>query len=349
VEWMSETYFGNPGWRYLAALAVSIVGVLLAKIVSGLVAKKIIAGARDTESQVDDVVASLGAKPIFWILTLAALYAAVRTPVWPQWAVEKIWATFAIAFGIAGAVSVIRLINGLLAAYLARKGDDGDKTLFANFLKTFRAFVTTVVWVIAAIFIISNLGFNVSSILAGLGLGGVALALASKDTFSNVFGSLTILVNGPFRVGEAVSYQGHEGTVETVGLRDTRIRTWSGHLVVVPNSMAPTSVIENISRRPSRRVLFQLALDYATPEAKIEEARTLIRETVDKDDRTLDGPMVHFIEFGQSAKEVQVIYHIDLTSDYLDTRHDINTAISRHLTASGIQLAYPTVTINRAG
>jgi len=338
---LDKIFWGNSVSTYLVAIGIAIGSWLLALIIVKVIKRQIIAGAKQTESGIDDLVASLGTRPIFWLLFLSGLYTAVQMISFTKWVQDRIWYVFVVAWGITGAVLLIRLINGLLSAYIERIDENEKQKLHSQVIRTSRSFVAAIIWSITGIFIISNLGFNVSSILAGLGLGGFAMALASKDTMSNIFGSLTILINGPFREGDSVIYQNHEGTVEEIGLRSTRIRTWKGHLVDVPNSMAPTSIIENISRRPTFRELFKLSLNYETSNEQFEKARKIITKIIEADERTTQKALVHFVEFGQSDVKLQIIYWIKDLSTILDSRHEINSKIKANLKQQGVEFAYP--------
>jgi MscS family membrane protein len=257
------------------------------------------------------------------------------------------WTFLVVAWSVVGAVALSRLLNGLALHYLRRYAVEKDDALYRQLVRMFRSAIGVVIWAVAGLFIVSNLGFNVSSLLAGLGLGGLAVAMAAKDTLSNVFGSFTILVNGPFMVGEMVKYQGQEGTVEDIGLRDTRIRLFNGNLVSVPNSMAPTSVIENISRRPRFRVLFSIGLVYQTAADKLDRVVELVRQAVRAEAGTSEEVMVHFLEFGESALQVQVIYYIEDASRILDARHGVNKRIKDSLDRAGFDMAFRTVTVKQ--
>jgi MscS family membrane protein len=171
--------------------------------------------------------------------------------------------------------------------------------------------------------------------------------MAAKDTLSNVFGSFTILVNGPFMAGEMVKYQGQEGTVEEIGMRDTRIRLFNGNLVSVPNSLATTSVIENISRRPRFRVLFRLGLVYETAAGQLDRVVELVQQAVRAEEGTSEEVKVHFLEFGESALQVQVIYFIEDSSRILDAQHGVNKRIKDLCHQTGVEMAFPTVTVKQ--
>ena len=136
--------------------------------------------------------------------------------------------------------------------------------------------------------IVQNLtGVKIGPLLASLGIGGIAIALAAKDSIANFFGTLTILFDKPFQVGERVTIDGHDGVVEDVGIRSTRIRTLTGHLVTIPNEKVVNSATENIPKRPGIRWLTNIGITYTTPPAKVERAVQII-ESILKDHESMD-------------------------------------------------------------
>lgn len=341
MEWLNSVFWNNSVQNYLIFAGLLLGAWLTALVCTGLLRRYIVARAKDTRGQLDDLVADVGTRPVFWIVLLAGLHVALRKLVLPDWLGRTIWTVMLVAWTIVGAVFVVRLINGVLRHYIKRYADRSDDALLSQVIGMLASAVGVVVWIIAALFLVANLGFNISSLLAGMGLGGLALAMASKDTLSNVFGSFTILVNGPFRVGEAVSYQGQEGTVELVGLRDTRIRTWNGNLVCVPNSLAPTSVVTNISRRPSFRVLFKLSITGDTQLAKIDRIREQIIESIGVKEGVGENVKLHFLGFDDGALQLQVLYYITDTARVLDVQHEVNRHIKQILEKAEVSLARP--------
>ena len=348
MEFLNKIVWHNQIRTYLLAGGILLASMLLALILTKVLRKYVISGAQETEGRLDDLMAEIGARPIALLLILAGLHAATYVLLMPPWIHKILWSLFVVAWTVVGTVFTVRLITGFLTHYVERFADEHEAQLYKTLILTIRSSVRVIIWLVAAVFIVSNLGFNVSSVLAGLGLGGLALALAAKDTLSNIFGSFTILVNGPYRVGEAVKYQGHAGAIESIGLRDTKLRTWDGHLVVVPNSLAPTSVVENISRRPSFRCLFKLGLHAGTSSQKMSEAKEIIKKSVTDVEGTTEDIRIHFLEWGESTVDLQVIYFITDFVNLLNIRDEVNCAIKAGFEAAGIEIAYKTITVKQS-
>jgi MscS family membrane protein len=192
-------------------------------------------------------------------------------------------------------------------------------------------------------------GKEISTILAGLGIGGLAFALSAQDTIKNFFGSLVLLADKPFEIGDRIKVDGHDGSVEEVGLRSTRIRTVDGHLTTVPNSEMATTVIQNISRRPHIRRLFNIGLTYDTSPEKIQIAKNIL-EALLHEHQGMDPeypPRVYFNDFQDSALNLVCIYwyHPADYWDYMAFTEDLNLKILERFSAEGIEFAYPTQTL----
>ncbi|MCP4676937.1 MAG: mechanosensitive ion channel [Deltaproteobacteria bacterium] len=332
---------------YALSGLIILIGTLVALMAGFVIRRYVITQAKQTTSRVDDLVAGLGSRLISLLIFLAGLHLAIKHLELEPWLTETVNSFFIVAWTLVGAVFLVRLIDGLAENYLNRYARDNELEVFQHLLGTVRSALFAAIWAVAILFVIANLGFDVSSILAGLGLGGLAMALASKDTLSNFFGALTIMINGPYRVGEMIKFQGHTGTVEKVGLRDTRIRTFEGNLVVVPNSLAPTSIVENISRRPRIRVLFELDLALSTSGSQIEEAKKLVRSAIETEDGTSVEILVHFINIERDCAKMQVVYYVEDSSRFLDIRHNVNQKIKRELEQADIAFAKGTFTIKQ--
>ncbi|ADE54616.1 mechanosensitive ion channel family protein [Coraliomargarita akajimensis] len=193
-------------------------------------------------------------------------------------------------------------------------------------------------------------GKEMSSIIAGLGISGLAVALAAQDTLKNFFGSITLLADKPFEIGDRVNVDGHDGPVEAVGLRSTRIRTLDGHIVTIPNGEMANKSIWNIAKRPYIRRIFNLHLTYSTAPDKVATAKAIVEDIL-KDHEGMDPefpPRVYFNDFTNSALNLICIYwyHPPAYWDYLDFTEQVNTEILRRFNAAGIEFAFPTQTVH---
>ena len=191
-----------------------------------------------------------------------------------------------------------------------------------------------------------------TAIIASLGVGGLAIALAGQDTIKNFFGSLIIMADKPFLLGERITVDGHDGPVESVGLRSTRIRTLDGHLVTIPNGELANKSIKNIGKRPYIRRLFNITITYDTPPEKIDRSLEIIRDIL-KDHEGMDAefpPRIFFNDFNSDSLNIIVIYwyHPPNYWAFLAFGEKVNKEILTQFNNEGINFAFPTQTIHLA-
>ncbi|HCL57391.1 MAG TPA: mechanosensitive ion channel family protein [Spirochaetia bacterium] len=242
---------------------------------------------------------------------------------------------------------LLGLIN-LLTLYLENIAAKTDSKLDDQLVPILKKFMRVTIFIIIILLILQNIGYSISGILAGLGLGGFAIAFASKDALSNIFGSIMIFLDRPFQIGDWVKTKGTEGIVEEVGLRSTKIRTFSKTLITIPNNEIANTVIENVSRMPKRRVSFVLGISYGTPAEKVRQAVKAIREIL-KTDPAVDQEffLVNFTDFGASSLDLLVYYFTNTTvwTEYLEAKQEIHLKIMSALEKMGISIAFPSTSV----
>lgn len=193
----------------------------------------------------------------------------------------------------------------------------------------------------------------ITSIIAGLGIGGLALALAAQDTVKNFFGSIVLFIDKPFEMGDRVVVDGFDGSVEEVGLRSTKIRTFDGHLITIPNGELANKIIQNIGKRPSIRRVANITITYDTPPQKVERAIEIIKELL-KDHEGMDRdfpPRVYFNEFNADSLNIVVFYwyHPPDYWSYMAFTEKFNMELFKRFNEEGIEFAFPTQTLYLAG
>ncbi|MDR2120119.1 MAG: mechanosensitive ion channel family protein [Tannerella sp.] len=242
---------------------------------------------------------------------------------------------------------VARLITSLVeeGIVLSRYREDG-KMFDAKLLPLIKRCLNVIVWLIGIVMALNNAGVKVSTLLGTLGIGGLAFALAAQDTIKNIFGGITIFIDRTFKIGDIINVNGVEGTVEDIGIRSTRIRTYDRQIVIIPNYKLTDALITNISREHARRVVATLGLTYDTDYNKMKQALELLKkipETVrDVHKRDLYAT---FSEFGDSALVITFIYFIRKTADIRETVSVVNFEILRAFGEAGLNFAFPTQTI----
>lgn len=243
----------------------------------------------------------------------------------------------------------VNVVDARLALWAKSTESTIDDILVPLFGKTLRIFII----VLAVIIVLQNLtGVKIGPLLASLGIGGLAVALAAKDSIANFFGTLTILFDKPFQVGERIVIDNYDGVVEGVGFRSTRIRLLTGHLVTIPNEKLVNSGLENIGRRPNIRWLTNIGITYDTPTEKIEKAVSIVRELLaDHEGMHPDfPPRVYFNGFNDWSLNIMVVvwYHPPNYWDFQEWVQRTCLEITRRFTDEGIDFAFPTRTLHLA-
>lgn len=338
----------SPWWRYLAVLValilISIGGKLLNSFLSNLTA-----ALEDAEEKARlRLVFQAALWPIRLLLVAIGIYAIKALFMLPPTVDRLAGTTINLLSAIVVVVFVYRLLD-VLEYELTRFAKREDTKLDLNFVKLIRVITRVLVVVFGGVYILQALtGKPLNALLAGLGIGGLAVALAAQDTLKNFFGSIMIMLDKPFTVGDRVVVDGVDGPVEDIGFRCTRIRTLTGHLVAVPNEKMASINIENIGRRPSIRRLTNITITYDTPPEKVERALDIIREVLNNHEgMDLEfPPRVYFNEFNDASLNIVMIYWYFPPNywDFLAFSERVNLRIMRAFEAEGIEFAFPTTT-----
>lgn len=286
-------------------------------------------------------------RPISWLLIFALWFATATAAALPG----KFHSGFDHVVRGLLAIAMIRLIyyavdamGQVFSDYAARTESTMDDQLAPFATKSLKALVIILGLLIA----LQSFGLNVMSLLAGLGLGGLALALAAQDTAANLFGSITILFDTPFQIGDLVKVKDMEGTVEEIGFRSTRIRTPYNSVITIPNAMMAKETVDNMGARPFRRIRQNIGIAYETPPAKIEEFCGRVRYAIKQDRLVIPETItVNFNNFADSSLNVLVNFHIrtHLADEELTHQQVIFTEILQIGAELGVDFAYPTRTV----
>ncbi|MDD3144644.1 MAG: mechanosensitive ion channel family protein [Candidatus Gracilibacteria bacterium] len=240
---------------------------------------------------------------------------------------------------------VTKFINGFFLQNLEKKSK--IKTHSKTLLPFLNKIIVIFIWVIAFITIFDNLGYNIAALLAGAGIGGLAIAFAAQKSISNVFGALTILLNKPFKIGDYVTINGVNGTVKDLGLSYITIIDRMGHQVMIPNESIISTNIENFSIRTNRRADFSIGVVYGTSLAKMQEGVKIIEDILEayKLENTIESYRVNFEMFDAFSLNIQVTYFSLINDDYvlfLKQKENINLEIKKLFLKAKIDMAFPT-------
>jgi small-conductance mechanosensitive channel len=250
---------------------------------------------------------------------------------------------FTIALAVQGALWLRELVLGLVRR--RAEASPEDARALGSALGVITVLVNVVVWLLAAILILDNLGVNVTALVAGLGVGGIAIGLAAQGIFSDLFAALAILFDRPFRVGDVITYGTSTGTVEHIGLKTTRIRALSGEQLVMANTKLLDQQVANMRRIEERRVVLNFGIIYQTPPDVLEALPGQLQALVDSQENSRFDRAV-FIGFGASSLDFELVFFVTVPElpAMLAARQAVGFAMVRRFAELGVEFAYPTQT-----
>ncbi|MBI4052616.1 MAG: mechanosensitive ion channel family protein [Candidatus Diapherotrites archaeon] len=347
----SREYFGNAISQYVVFLAIVGISVLVAKAADYLIKNWFRRLADKSSNKFDDLVLDVIEKPLVLAIVIAGIFIGYHFLSFPD-AIDGIFRNIIqILYILVGAWLAMRFVDALIKEYLEPLSAKTESKLDDQLIPILRKVVKAAILTIAFIIILSNFGYDVTALIAGLGIGGLAVAFAAQATIADAFGGLSIFTSKPFLVGDIVKTPDAFGTVEEVGLRYTRIRTFDKRIVVVPNSKVAGGVIENVSSEPARRIQLHLGLTYATPAKKIRQAKEIILKIIKSNPGCSKGaelaPQVTFSEFKDYSLDLWAIYFVD-KDNWIEVQGQVNEAIREEFEDAKIEFAFPTQTIHLA-
>lgn len=344
MELLQRQAYGNSYLSYAIATAV-FAGVSWGFLfLRRLLVARLKTLAENTFTDLDDLAIELLAKIRQPECYLVGFYAATRPLVFSA-EVDRALQNVMLLVVAYRLVTMVQILAdyGVQKAVVGEELDPARLGMARSMTYVFNA----VVWVVALLFVLSNLGFNVTSMVAGLGIGGVAVALAAQAVLGDLFSAVAIFLDKPFEVGDFIIVNDRPGTVEQVGFKTTRVRALSGELLVFPNSTLTSATIRNFKQMRERRVVFKFGLIYATTEKLLAEVPGVVRGFIEQD-KLLRFDRAHFMNFGDSSLDFEVVYWV-LDPDYnkyMDSHQRLLLSLTRELRARGGDFAFPTRTVH---
>lgn len=341
LEFLDSVVFGNAvrDWLWSFGLLLLAIGAISAG--RRFLGRRLTSLSRMTKNDLDDALAAAAEATKSGLLLVVAVYFATRVLYLParfdDWVTRFAIAAVLIQVGF----WAIAWLEVVLSSWKRRRW--GDDPSVDSTIGIVRYAVKVVIWAIALLLLLENLGVDVSALVTGLGIGGIAVALAIQSILGDLFASLTILLDKPFVIGDSLAVDGFNGTVESIGLNSTRLTSITGEQLVFSNKDLLQSRIRNYGRMKERRILFRLGVVYGTPLDTLKEIPGMIRTAVEANETTRFDRS-HFKGFGDSALEFESVFYM-VEPDYkkyLDVQQSINLELMKLFAAAGIEFAYPT-------
>lgn len=334
--------FGNTTFDWIKAIVIFFIALGILKLFQTILIAHLKIIFEKTKTEIDDIVIN-AIDAIYWpFYVFAAIYFAIQFIFVPQ-AIEK-WSfyVFLIVIVYYAIKFLVELIDFGAKIIIAKK--EGEQNV--GIIKLLSSVAKIILWLGAVVLILSNIGYDVTSLIAGLGIGGIAIALALQNILGDLFSSLAIYFDKPFKVGDFVVLGDQMGTVKKIGIKTTRIQTPQGEELVVSNSELTKAQVRNFGVMERRRNLQHIGVTYDTPAEKLKHIPDMIKEIIDKQGN-VDCDRIHFKSFGDSSLVFEVVYYVK-TGDYkkfMDMQGKINLAIVEKFNHENIEIAFPTRTV----
>ena len=342
--------WGVPPLFLMLAGLVILLGFISRGMIVYIFKRYLARFAGKTEAQWDDDLIRLLPTPLSWAAQIAFWYVAAALLALPSEPIDirtYVFQGLLVALATTACWTVLALVD-VFALLVARASAKTESRLDDQLVPLIRKSFKLIVVLTFTIMVVQNLGYSVTSLLASLGVGGLALALAARDTVANVFGSVVVFTDRPFQVGDWIEVSGIEGTVEEVGFRTTRVRRFDKALVTLPNQTFSSSPITNFSTRSVRRINMTVGISYEANASNLKSLLTDLRKLVETHDG-LDRAFsfVHFTEFGDSSLNLQIYCFTRSTvwTEFLATRETLMLEIMETVQRHGLEMAFPTRTV----
>lgn len=343
-DFFNYSYNGNSVGKVLLLLLILLISLTVIQLFKKYFLAQLKKWVVNTNTEFDDLlidgVERFGIPILRFLIFFWAFNSLELTPQLLKWS--------SLVYSIVIIYFIVRFILSLLRKILeqqVRKHGQGEAKI--KQVAGIMAVVNITVWAIALLLLFNNLGYNVTAILTGLGIGGIAIALAAQNILGDLFNYFVIFFDRPFEIGDFIVVDDKKGTVEYIGVKTTRIRSISGEQLVIANSNLTGSRIHNFKRLESRRVIFTLGIKYGTDHKKLLKIPSLIKAIVESKSLTRFD-RAHFSSYGDFSLNYEIVFFVD-TSDYntyMDLLEMINLDIYEKFTSENIEFAFPTQTVH---
>jgi small-conductance mechanosensitive channel len=349
-EILNVSVFGNTVYAYLFSLCIFVLVWVVIFIIKRVVLAWLAAIAKRTKTTLDDKIIEYVQSINIFFYIIVSVYISLSLLKLPD-IIQK--ASF-YALILAILYYAVKFVHKLIEYFLLKVEEEQRKMykeVDLSQLNLASDFLKAVVWLIAILLLFSNLGIDITALLTGLGIAGIAVAFAMQNILADIFASFSIYFDKPFRKGDFIVVGNESGTIKKIGLKTTRIESLSGEEIVISNRQLVDSIVHNYKRMDYRRVKFRFGVTYDTDVKKLEKIPAYVKEIIEKIEKdgkkiaTLDR--VHFFNFGDSALEYEVMYtvHSSDYKTYMDVQQEINLKLIKKFKKEGIEFAYPTQTI----
>jgi small-conductance mechanosensitive channel len=338
-----KTFLNNTVLDYTLFIFSFLAGVLAVRLLNAVILHRVREWSKKTSTTIDDFLIRVCDKNLLPMFYYGAFYLSTRILNIPPAAVRVIEIAGLVLLTILGIRLLVSLLNYALEVYWVKKEIDAARQ---RNLKGIMTVIKVLVWGLGIALLLDNLGYRISAVIAGLGIGGIAVALAAQTILGDLFSYFSIFFDRPFETGDFIIVDDYLGSVEHIGIKTTRLRSLSGEQIIFSNTDLTSSRLRNYKRMDTRRVLFTIGVTYQTPLSQLKEIPELLAEIIrGREDSIFDR--AHFFSYGDFSLIFEVVYYVK-SKDYgvyMDIQQEINFAIMDEFEKRGIEFAYPTQTL----
>lgn len=346
MSYLQTEILGNTVQAWAVALGLAALAYLLLRFLARVVLTRLAGFAPSTETDWDDIVSAALQRTKGWTLLIFAVFLGALPLTLPEGMLTALGSAAAIALFLQVGFWVSTGISAWMKSYEKRRVAEDVSSVMS--MSVLSIVAKLILWSLVLLLSLDNMGVDVTALVAGLGIGGVAVALAAQNVLGDLFASLSIVLDKPFVLGDFLIVGDHLGAVEKIGLKTTRVRSLSGEQLIFSNNDLLTSRIRNYGRMFERRVVFGIGVTFQTPREKLKAIPEIIREAVEAlGEETVRFDRSHFKAYGDFALSFETVYYV-LDPDYnlyMDCQQSINLRIHERFEAEGIEFAYPTQTL----
>lgn len=342
---LEKSFLNNDLRDLLIALGLFIVLLILFKLFKLILLKRLMKLAKKTKTKIDEICVETLENIHRWIYVVLALYFPIKLLELPAEVIKWVDALFIIIIILQLIRTAQFFIDNGMKWFAQKKGSSADEAFRA--FAGIRFILRLIVWTIGLLLILSNIGVNVTSLVAGLGIGGIAVALALQNILGDIFSSFSIYFDKPFQIGDFIVAGEHFGIVKKIGIKSTRIQALQGEEIVISNKELTSTRIQNFKKMQRRRVILNFGLVYDTKVEKLKKATEIVKDVITKIP-DLDFDRCHFFEFGDFSLKFETVYFVN-SGDYnvfMDKQQEVNLAIKERFEEAEIEMAFPTQTLH---
>ena len=348
MDFLDNIFLGNTIEDWGIALGIILGSFIATKIIYWIIANVVKNLTKKTKTNLDDVLIETLEKPIIYSILIWGYWVAIHyvdlssTPRL-LFFLQGI-ASISIILTLTSIVSRVfdALVTEIVQPYVEKTEGGADNYMLPIIRKVTKA----IIWSFGVIIGLDNIGFDITAMIAGLGIGGLALALAAQDSVKNIFAGIMIFLDKPFKIKDRIQIEGFDGVVEEVGLRSTRIRTLDGRIVTIPNSTFTDNSVVNVTSQPALKITLNLGLTYDTSEVDMQKGVDILKQIVADNSEILEPDCaVGFKDFGDFSLGILFLYYIKPDAHWLDSQNTISKEVLKRFNEAGLDFAFPTQTL----